>query len=352
MNRDADRIQECGFRTVVKPRTSNFPSPLTLYDEVSTEEENPIGMSIWNMTMSVYKARKPDDPDPDAVTDDVGEHDESSEESDDSSDVDEEESKEALRELARQAEAPTLEDLSIGDRVLVRKFLRATVTGLRSTTFPWGVEVTHADGSRKHYLPSELIKIHGSASASSAAQRPPERLNLEDASRYALRMEKAGPWSFAGNTLEDTPHTDSANPESFVVSLSARCDGGRGFRSPVTSRDATPPSGYILYADGEDRWAFWVGDGMYWSGVQGSPVIRGRWTSLQGVYDATARSVSLFVDGECVGVRYGVAFVTNKKCPLRIGAGRSESETGRYFFEGAIRDLKVYAILAQDESDA
>ena len=31
--------KECGFRAVVSPRTSNFPSPLTLYDDMSSPEE-------------------------------------------------------------------------------------------------------------------------------------------------------------------------------------------------------------------------------------------------------------------------------------------------------------------------
>ena len=31
--------KECGFRGVVSPRTSNFPSPLTLYDDMSSPEE-------------------------------------------------------------------------------------------------------------------------------------------------------------------------------------------------------------------------------------------------------------------------------------------------------------------------
>ena len=29
-------------------------------------------------------------------------------------------------------------------------------------------------------------------------------------------------------------------------------------------------SGYLFYVDADDRWAFWVGDGHYWSGVQGT----------------------------------------------------------------------------------
>ncbi|CAE7537102.1 unnamed protein product [Symbiodinium sp. CCMP2456] len=341
---DRDRLRECGFRAVVKPRMSNFPSPLALYDDMSTPEENPLGLNIWNMSLAVFKACKPGDPDTDAGED--GSDSEAEEESADS-DEDQKESKDALRKLTEQAEAPSIDDFSVGDRVLVRKFVKGTVTGLRCNGFPHGVQVQHSDGSRKHYLPEEPITRSGVAATTVGSTA--SNIDWQDA-RYDLCLDKAGPWSCDGKSMEDMPHTDSANPESFVVSLSVRCDGGQGFRSPVTSRDTTPPSGYIFYVDGEDRWAFWVGDGLYWSGVQGPPVAHGRWTSLLGAYDAGTKSVSLYVDGEHVGVRHGVTFVANKKCPLRIGAGRSESETARYFFEGAVRDLKVYAIRAQDES--
>ncbi|CAK9024099.1 MYND-type domain-containing protein [Durusdinium trenchii] len=97
-------------------------------------------------------------------------------------------------------------------------------------------------------------------------------------------------WTVDGSHFEDFPHQPEANPGSFVVSLNACCQGGRGFRSPATSRDAEPPSGYVFYVDGDDRWAFWVGDGHYWSGVQGPPM-EPRMTQLQGMYDAQLRTV-------------------------------------------------------------
>ena len=40
----------------VLPRNSNFPSPLTLLDAVRDEEENPIGLTIWNMSIATFQA--------------------------------------------------------------------------------------------------------------------------------------------------------------------------------------------------------------------------------------------------------------------------------------------------------
>ena len=73
-----------------------------------------------------------------------------------------------------------------------------------------------------------------------------------------------------------------------------------------------PRSGYVFYADGEDQWEFWVGDGDYWCGVQGTglrssrsfertrpvfgvsgPPVEQKWTELVGLYDAELRSAAL-----------------------------------------------------------
>ena len=102
----------------------------------------------------------------------------------------------------------------------------------------------------------------------------------------------------------------------------------------------------MFYVDGDDRWAFWLGDGHYWSGVQGPPVDC-RPTELQGSYDAAKRCMTFHVDGELVGERLGVDFVANTRRPLRIGAGRSENPTPRYFFDGEVSNIKIFQILPE-----
>lgn len=319
---DEERLELFGFTTVVPSRNSNFPSPLTLFDGVRSDEENPIGLTIWNMSLCAFKAG------PGAT---------SRPRSPKASDVLEDKAK--LLDAAIEVKVP--EDCAIGDRVLARG-MEGEVTGLRCRGYPNGVEVRLETGERKHFLPNELSIVAKDLALSNASLA--DQLDLQDP-RFKLQLRLKGPWICDGNTMEDVPFNEEVNPASFVVSLTARCDGGRGFRSPLSSRDHEPPSGYVLYVDGDDRWAFWLGDGHYWSGVQGPSVELGRSTELQGVYDAQSRCVRLFVDGQCVGQKHGVDFVPNQKRPLRIGAGRSENPVARYFFHGEISNIKLFEIL-------
>lgn len=320
---DEERLELFGFTTVVPSRNSNFPSPLTLFDGVRSNEENPIGLTIWNMSICAFKAgpatSRPRSPKASDVLED----------------------KAKLLDQAMEVEVP--EDCAIGDRVLARG-MEGEVTGLRCRGYPNGVEVRLETGERKHFLPNELSIIARALALSDTASPAPEALQLQD-DRFKLQLHLKGPWICDGNTMEDVPFNEEVNPASFVVSLTARCDGGRGFRSPLSSRDDEPPSGYVIYVDGDDRWAFWLGDGNYWSGVQGPPVELRRPTELQGMYDAQSRCVRLFVDGQCVGQKHGVDFVPNQKRPMRIGAGRSENPMARYFFNGEISNIKLFKIL-------
>ncbi|CAE8651299.1 unnamed protein product, partial [Polarella glacialis] len=177
-------------------------------------------------------------------------------------------------------------------------------------------------------------------SFSSRAARQTEAIS-ETAPLFSL----PGPWTFGGNQREDVTFSAEANPgSSFVVTLSARCDGGKGFRSPLTSRDEKPTSGYLFYVDNEEKWSFWVGDGVYWAGLQGPAAQLGTWAQLRGVVDIEAREVSFYVDGVLAGHRPGVDFVANLRQPLRLGAGRSESPDARYFFHGSVKDLTIHQL--------
>ncbi|CAJ1335166.1 unnamed protein product [Effrenium voratum] len=338
---DEEMLRNCGWRTVVPPRCCRFPSPLVSRDDIRDCEDNPIGLSIWNMSWAVFKAGAVPTDEEEEPPKDVG-----SEQTKVKSASQSEVEVAAEIFIAHKAlESP--DACSIGERVLNERMQWGTVTGKRCCGFPDSVEVVLDSGVRKHFLPDELLPVPSDVVAKPAPL--PQLPLLEDPSCYRLLVQHPGPWRYDGKTKEDVAFNPEANPDSFVVSVSACCEGGRGFRSPLTSRNDKPSSGYVFYADGEDQWEFWVGDGDYWCGVQGPPVEQ-KWTELVGLYDAELRSVAFFVDGTCAGVRSGVDFRPNTLCPLRIGAGRSENEFARYYWTGSVRDIKIYQILPKSDS--
>ena len=93
--------------------------------------------------------------------------------------------------------------------VRVLSNLKGNLNSRRSGGYPNGVEVTLLDGSRKHFLPSELELVGAAAEAT-----------LASAPRLQQRLHLDGPYK----GYEDIDFSVEANPESFVVSLTA-CGG-------------------------------------------------------------------------------------------------------------------------------
>lgn len=88
---------------------------------------------------------------------------------------------------------------------------------------------------------------------------------------------------------------------SFTVSAWAKLDADAD-TAAVVSQDGTRVSGMILfYNAGDNSWRFGLpradADGWNIDQAVAPGAVKGRWTRLTGVYDASTGKVSLFVDG-------------------------------------------------------
>ncbi|MEO0933463.1 MAG: LamG domain-containing protein, partial [Cyanobacteria bacterium J06641_2] len=129
------------------------------------------------------------------------------------------------------------------------------------------------------------------------------------------------------------------NPEQFTVSLWAKVTGGQGsYRSTITSRMSEPYGGYMIYAGEDDKWQFWIGNGSSHVKVIGSDVVLNSWTHLSATYDGS--EMNFYINGKQVG-ECKSEFVPNKSCPLRIGAGNTESNPD-FFFCGEITEVRIW----------
>ena len=141
------------------------------------------------------------------------------------------------------------------------------------------------------------------------------------------------------NAYVEVPYSSVINPPEFTVIAFAKVMGGEGtWRSVVTSRESTPIAGYMIYASRYDRWEFWIGDGSTWRALRGPSITMDTWYHL----------VAWYKDGEMRfyvnNVLYGpvsYTYVQNEECPLRVGAGLTESSPD-YFFNGLITHFRIY----------
>jgi hypothetical protein len=155
-----------------------------------------------------------------------------------------------------------------------------------------------------------------------------------------------GATSFDGlNGYVQANYSAMLNPSTFSISAWACVTGGAGtFRSIVTSRNYALNSiyqGYMMYASNADTWYTMTGSGsavQQWNQLQASSVVLNQWTHVVIVFDGT--NLTLYLNGNFATTQ-SFSFAPNTSCPLRIGAGKSET-TPTYFFPGSISDVRVY----------
>jgi len=147
--------------------------------------------------------------------------------------------------------------------------------------------------------------------------------------------------------LVEVPYNAAFNSETFTVSCWAYPDSaGANYRSPVSSRDEPPMSGYILYVTPANAWQFWTGTGTGWNGTAGPAAQLDEWAHVTATF-ANGQKM-LYVNGRLAAQGTSV-LVTNKQRPLRIGAGRNELAPD-YFWRGMIDDVRLYnRVLSAEE---
>lgn len=149
---------------------------------------------------------------------------------------------------------------------------------------------------------------------------------------------------FTGNGALQTQKAVLDTTKSFTVAAWAKVDDTATHRT-IVAQDGTQVSGFYLHYNKDAKtWAFvrTANDASNPSGwftaTAAQPPRIGAWTHLAGVYDATARTLTLYVDG-VPQPKVGDVPAWAAKGPLTIG--RATSNVDR--FHGAIADVRVYA---------
>ncbi len=139
----------------------------------------------------------------------------------------------------------------------------------------------------------------------------------------------------------DVPFAAALNPPVFTVAFWANVMGGNGtYRSPLTSRQNPPPAGYMFYANPNDLWQFWIGNGSTWTTLTAGPVVANTWIHLAVTYDGT--NVCFYTNGT-LAVTARATLQPNNTFPFRIGAGATEG-AGAMWFPGRVDDVRVYRV--------
>ena len=139
----------------------------------------------------------------------------------------------------------------------------------------------------------------------------------------------------------NVPFHEDLNQETFTICAWANVEpGSANHRAVVSNRDEPPTAGHIFYANPQNTWQFWTGDGATpWVSVQGPAVKLGEWEHLAGIFaDGTMK---FYVNGELAEEKASAPNF-NSKQEFLIGAGANERAVHEYLFKGKIDEVRVY----------
>ena len=155
--------------------------------------------------------------------------------------------------------------------------------------------------------------------------------------RYG-RANKSYSFNGTNNYIEVPYFADLSSPQ-FSFSLWVHASALTSVHgSPITSRN-TPESGYILYKIPQNQWAFWTGNGNRWKATSIGGVTVNEWESIVCVHNGS--NMLAYRAGIEVG-SLATTFAANTLKPFRIGAGKTESASPDFYFNGLIDDVRVY----------
>ena len=140
----------------------------------------------------------------------------------------------------------------------------------------------------------------------------------------------------------------------FSVNAWVKVKASNDWQSVVTSRSADTAcgadnnltKGYMLYIQPDEDWSFWNGRCTVntWSQINTSVSVNlNTWQMQTVTYDASATMMRLYVDGVLIGNNNSDTLTANSNRPLRIGAGATNEDTPRYWFNGKIDEVAIWS---------
>ncbi|NUR31374.1 MAG: LamG domain-containing protein, partial [Catenulispora sp.] len=137
------------------------------------------------------------------------------------------------------------------------------------------------------------------------------------------------------------------NSRSFTVSAWVKLNSLAANSTFVSQSDTAGLANglQLYYSSGKQQWAFGRHNddttSTSFTSVYGTHAVVGKWTHLVGVYDAGAKTLTLYVNGSSVGTRAFAGTAWNAAGPLQIGRRLYQGAYGEYA-NGQVSDVRLY----------
>lgn len=160
-------------------------------------------------------------------------------------------------------------------------------------------------------------------------------------------------WNVSGDRCATSPRSVIRSDESFSLSVWARLDDASAMNQTILGADGNRVSGFYLGArtngQGVPFWSLMMKatddetSPSEWAGgtTDAFAASIGKWTHLTGVYNATAKTITLFVNGVKATTVTRTGGNWSAGGLFTIGCAKYAGVAGDYF-RGAISDVKVW----------
>jgi hypothetical protein len=169
---------------------------------------------------------------------------------------------------------------------------------------------------------------------------------------YALSLTGAGAAGLAVPVTYPHPDTGVATPvrtdSTFTVTARVKADtlGGTGKPTIVAANGTRTSAFTLVYSRDDNRWRFTMAgtdadDPALYSVLSNAAPTAGKWTHLAGVYNASSKTIALYVDGVLQTATAAVPATFHAASGVTIGK-RKWNGADSDFFTGAIDDVRIY----------
>jgi uncharacterized repeat protein (TIGR01451 family) len=151
-------------------------------------------------------------------------------------------------------------------------------------------------------------------------------------------------------TVADDPSLDWASDASFTIELWAKFTNISGKNKVMVGRDARPGGLHwwvgATSSDGKAAFYLYDSDNVGHSVAgQGSAINDDQWHHLAAIRDASAGTISLYVDGQLVGSAPAADYTGDFSATTTLGIGcMAYHGTPDYYYDGLLDEIALYSV--------
>jgi len=221
---------------------------------------------------------------------------------------------------------------------------------------PGGIGKVDGTSSLVLWLDANTVSATNGSTVTSWNDESGNNYNLTagNGATYNTNVQNGYPaFNFDGSTdYFERAYEADLNPSALTIFTADNVTSSSNYKAILSNRDdpaGTEASGFILYATPTDNyWQFWNGSvANSWEITNSGTSTAGSWAGQTSEYQSGTDGKKIYVNGE-QKAQNTHTLNNNTSNPIRVGAGKNESATPDYYYQGYIGEIIMYDVVIND----